>query len=230
MKTYTPSLVSLGDRLVAILGLLLMTVVVYPETLVAAKLAQAEEQAGGLVFEIDSNKKHLALENQYSITYSDLVSNDPLVKEIVAYIKKKAPKSPLANPETVAHIIGHTGKTHTQEVWMRALAISFVESHMCTYTPKKGGVESHNCSGIMAGKGYKMYDSYEAWFTDMTKLLQKPSYVNRPLKSYLKFYVQPGSPRWYNGVVKVEADLATIKAKADNNQIALASAEVELMK
>ncbi len=177
-------------------------------------------QNTALVFEVKPNQNQ-----NFSVTYEQLVQNDPLVSLVVEYIENKAPQSPLANPETVARLIQYTNLTHDRQVWMRALAISFVESHMCTYTPKariQGKIiESYNCSGITAGKAYRMYDNYESWFADMTNLLQKPAYINRPLKAYLKFYVNPGSQRWFNGTTRVEQDLMALEQQADEQRFAL---------
>lgn len=214
MKAHFTFLESLGEKLVAVGALVTMVFVVYPETVGAAQAANQQGKPEALVFQIDSNQ------NQ-SISEDQNYENDPVVMQVVAYIKQKAPKSPLANPKTVAHMLSHTGVTEDRAVWMRALGISFVESQMCTYTPKPRGIESHNCSGIVAGNGYKMYASYEDWFTDMTKLLQKPNYVNRPLKAYLRYYVQPGSYSWLNGVTRVESDLVTIHTKGLEDRVAL---------
>lgn len=230
MKANFTFLESLGERVVATMALIAMVFVLYPETLAAAKVAHAEGNQAALVFEIDSNQ------NQTLVTSADILASNPLVTDIVAYIKIKAPRSPLATPEAVAHILKHDGKTYDRTVWMRALAISYAESHMCTYTPKPGGKESYNCSGIKAGKGYKMYANYEAWFTDLTKLLQKPSYINRPLKSYLGYYCVPGTLAWFNRVSDVEKKLLSISENANTKNIALtntvtvSTTEIELVK
>jgi len=195
-----------------------------------AVLVHASDGANSaLVFEVKPNQNQNSgnIQTQSLLTYDQLLASDPLVTQVVEYIKKKAPNSPLAKPEIVAKLIQHTDLTHDRTVWMRALAISLVESHMCTHTPKVRAqgkvIESHNCSGIRSGKGYRMYASYADWFTDMTNLLLKPNYINRPINKYLRFYVYPGSANWLNGVTKVESDLLAIEAQAKQERIALAN-------
>lgn len=168
-----------------------------------------EGQITALVFDINSNKS-----NQNLVSYDQLVQSDPLVNDLLAYLQSKG--SPLADRDTVIKILSHTELTNGVPVWIRALAISRVESNMCLHEV------DNNCSGI-GGENLKAYDSYADWFDDMSNLLLKPNYQNRPIEKYLHFYVQPGSLSWLHGVQQTEKDLLALNTQAQQESLALAN-------
>ena len=197
----------------AFIALITIVPMLYPELGIAAEL-QTSGQQPAVVFQIN-NPSVLDSQNQKSINFQQITNTDPLVVKVKEYLEDH--DSPLA--DSAAYIV-------TEENWERALAISFVESNMCRFTPKyyaKGKVqESYNCSGI-GGDNYKRYTSYEDWFADMNDLLSKPNYTNRPIEKFIGYYVVPGSRNWLNGVKKTEADLNVLEAQASQerqNQLA----------
>lgn len=190
------------SSLVSLVALIILAPLLYP-----AAAAQASGESA-VVFKINSH-----LQNQNSITYSQLASSDPLVVKLTEYLEDK--QSPLA--EYSAEIVTYTN-------WKRALAISLVESNMCRFTPKYAlngkTMESYNCSGI-GGDSFRKYESYMDWFADMDALLSKPNYVNRPIEKFIGYYVVPGSNNWKYGVKKTEAELTEIQEQANQERIAL---------
>ncbi len=170
-------------------------------------LASAAQTSGqtAVVFNINTN--------QNSLSYSQIVSQDPLVQNLDKFLSDK--KSPLAG--SASQIIGFTN-------WKRALSISVVESNMCRFTPKyaqKGKtMESYNCSGI-GGENFRRYESYMEWFSDLDALLSKPNYVNRPIEKFIGYYVQPGSMAWLNGVKSTEAKLTAMETDANQQRITM---------
>lgn len=173
-------------------------------------LAAAAQTSGqtAVIFQINSN-----LQNQNSLSYNQLASQDPLVQKLNQYLTDK--QSPLAG--SASQIIGFTN-------WKLALSISLVESNFCRFTPKyslKGKVmESYNCSGI-GGDNFKRYDSYMGWFADMDNLLSQPNYVNRPIEKFIGYYVVPGSTNWKWGVKKTQAELTDMETQANQQRLTM---------
>lgn len=198
------------SSILGIIALIVLVPVIYPHYALAADIQTSGQSA--IVFKI-KDLKVLEPQNQILLSYNDLLQSDPLVIKLKAYLEAK--NSPLK--DSAGFII-------TQPKWERAIAISFVESNMCRFTPKhynKGKYyESYNCSGI-GGDNYRKYTSYEDWFVDMNNLLMKPNYVNRPIEKFLNYYVVPGSPNWLKGVKKVEADITKMKEEAEEERLAL---------
>lgn len=199
---------------VGIFALIILMPVIFPHSVSAAELQTSGQQA--LVFEVKTtnSNQNSNLNNNNSISLATVTQADPLVAKLQAYLIKK--NSPLA--ESADKLVLYPS-------WQRALAISFVESNMCRFTPKvktkQGWVESHNCSGI-GGEKYRIYGSYEEWFSDMSNLLNKPNYINRPIEKFLGYYVQPGSPSWLHGVKDTEAELAEMETQSDSERQTLA--------
>jgi len=230
MKASYP-LESAIEKSLVILALFSTLFLAYPESTVLAQGLQTQNGKTAQVFDINSkpNKKSVFTSSltlpqpsvQASITMADIVTaKDLLAPKFQAYLQEKG--SPLASidPNWIL----------TQNNSFRVIAISFVESNMCKRTPKPWinghHVESHNCSGIAGGR--RVYPSYQAWFEDMNNLLNKPAYVNRPIEKFLRFYVQPGSLSWLNGVKKVEGDLRFLEREAQQEHLALVNNNVSI--
>lgn len=205
-------------------ALIMLTPVIFPHLALAAQ--QPLGQPTAQVFEInvpDSVELNPSLKpntTQNSITLDTIVSSDPLVTNLDAYLASK--HSPL---------VGSAAQLVTFSHWQRAIGISLVESNFCQYTPKvktkNGWVESYNCSGMEKGNGsYQIFDSYLGWFDGINKLLDQPNYINRPLEKFIGYYVQPGSLAWLHGVQKTESDLKDMVAQADTQRQELAQAQL----
>jgi hypothetical protein len=196
-----------------VMAILPMIVWIYPA--IAHGASAADGQA--LVFELNSNKQDLSnTQTQTSVTYDQIVNQDPLVTNLRQYLAQKQPGSPL---------ITLADKIVTYDDWKRVLAISFVESNMCMHTPKVWAhgtrVESFNCSGMDGGK--RVYASYEQWFADMDALLHQPNYAQRPLQKFIGYYVVPGSYSWLHGASSVESELEHLELAANDERVALAN-------
>jgi hypothetical protein len=182
------------------IALIILAPLVFP----AAAQASGES---AVIFKINTD-----LQNQNSITYSQIATSDPLVVKLKEYLEDK--QSPLAD---------YADQIVTFTNWKRALAISLVESNMCRFTPKyasKGQtMESYNCSGI-GGDSLRRYDSYMGWLTDMDSLLSQDNYSSRPIEKFIGYYVQPGSRAWLYGAKKTEAELTELQRQANDERVA----------
>jgi hypothetical protein len=195
------------EKAMYILAFLPLISLVYPEIGLAANMQLPTGQDNqALVFQIKS-------QNQSTLSYEQIIQKDPLTLKVQKYLSDR--NSPLA--DSAPFIVSHNN-------WKRALAISVVESNMCIHTPKymsNGAIqESHNCSGI-GGDSLRRYASYEEWFDDMSNLLNKPNYANRPIEKFIGYYVVPGGMNWLNGVRKTENDFNRLEEEAKEERLAM---------
>ena len=101
--------------------------------------------------------------------------------------------------------------------WQRALAVSYVESHMGLYC------FDNNCSGIGVKPGHPSWRKYPTkleWFKDLSKLLEKPIYKEK-YTTFAKMkgvYVQPGSANWVNGAQKKYNELIALTNEAEQER------------
>jgi hypothetical protein len=206
------------EKGIVILALFSTMFLAYPETTVLAQGLQVQNGNTAQVFDINSKSKDNLIA---SITMADIVTpNDYMAHYLYNYLAAQG--SPLK--DYAAEIVSpNPDGTFKYSQWKRALAISFMESHMCKRTPKLrtrlGIQESYNCSGIANGK--RVYHTYLEWFSDMNDLMNKPAYVNRPTEKFRGFYVVPGSSTWVNVVKQKESELAAIEQKSYQEHLAL---------
>jgi hypothetical protein len=208
MKAYSPFLESIGDRIVATIGLLVIAFAAYPESHVVALISTAEAKSEALVFKIDSNKIGQVNTNG-NLTFAKFSEHDPLVIKVKQYLEGK--KSPLA--EYATEIV-------QQPQWKRALAISYVESNFGRRCA------DNNCSGIgvhPTHPAWRRYPTKLHWFKDMNQLLEKPIYKVKytTCEAMKGVYVVPGSAKWVNGCNKVINELTALEAEAEQERIAL---------
>lgn len=200
---------------VGIIALVLLTPVLQPQLAFAAAL-QTLEQPTAQIFEIkvtdssllDSTPKPNEVQN--SLNIQSLADNDPLVIKLKQYLKSN--DSPLGEyaPEIVK-----------QPQWQRALAISYVESHMGR------DCFNNNCSGMGGAPGTKSWRKYATkldWFIDLNTLLEKPAYkdIHNTFQKMRGFYVYPGSANWVNGATKKYNELMALTTDAENESRTLA--------
>lgn len=202
------------DRSAVVSAALLVSLVsvVYPEISVASGLQASGQQA--LVFEIKDPKS--ILENKATLTFDEIVLNDPVVAKLEAYLKKH--NSPLA--EYAADIV-------QQPQWQRALAISWVESNFGRRCA------DNNCSGIGVAPGHPSWRRYPTkldWFKDMAQLLERPIYKERftTFKQMRGVYVQPGSDAWVYGATKKYNELMALEKEATEERLAQAAGNTVL--
>lgn len=190
-----------------IIALVMLIPVIMPQFALAAEL-QTAGQSKAKIFEIkiadssliDSTKK--TSENN-SLSIETVGENDPLVIKLKEFLDKY--DSPLGEYST--EII-------KQPQWQRALAVSYVESHMGKYC------FDNNCSGIGVKPGHPSWRKYKTkldWFIDLNNLLEKPIYKEK-YTTFAKMkgvYVQPGSQNWVNGAQKKYNELMEITEQAE---------------
>ncbi len=177
---------------------------VYPEIVLATNTQAAGENTA-LVFEVKDPIQNPKI-NQNSITFEEVVQNDPLVKKLRAYLENL--NSPLAP---------YAGEIVQQPQWQRALAISWVESNMCIHHV------DNNCSGIGVAPGHPSWRKYETqldWFKDMAQLLEKPLYKEQltTFKQMKGVYVQPGSWNWVYGAQSKYNDLMAMTNETEQER------------
>lgn len=149
-------------------------------------------------------------QNENSLSIESVSDSDPLVVNLTAYLNKLG--SPMAE---------HASEIVKQSQWQRALAISYVESHMGKYC------FNNNCSGIGGAPGTPTWRKYQTkldWFIDLNKLLDKPIYSQKytTFKKMRGVYVQPGSDNWVNGAQKKYDELMKLTKDSEEETRALA--------
>lgn len=203
---------------IGIIALVSLFPVILPHMALAAEL-QTSGQPTALVFEIkvsdpsilDQTPKPKNIPNSLSIqTISD---NDPLVIKLKQYLAEN--DSPLGE---------YADKIVLQPQWQRALAVSYVESHMGR------DCFNNNCSGIGVKPGHSSWRKYPTkldWFIDLNNLLEKPIYKDKynTFKKMKGVYVQPGSAAWVNGAEKKYGELMALTAEADAESRQLAESQ-----
>jgi hypothetical protein len=200
-----------------IIALVLLAPVIFPKLAFAAELQTSGQPAQ--IFEIKITDLSFLNQTpkqtlQNFLSMQDIEDNDPLVISLKQYLKDN--DSPLG--EYAAEII-------KQPQWQRALAISYVESHMGRFC------HSNNCSGIGGAPGMKSWRKYPTkldWFKDMCQLLEKPIYKEKytTFKKMNGVYVQPGSQNWINGATKKFNDLLAITEQAELDRRELAQIHI----
>ncbi len=187
--------------------------VIYPG-LVIASTFETSRETKTLAFEVKNPIQNF--QNNNSITFSEIVNNDPLAKSLQKYLKSL--NSPLAKyaPEIIQ-----------QPQWQRALAISWVESNMCIHSI------DNNCSGIGVAPGHpswRKYKTHLAWFKDMSTLLEKPIYKEKftTFQAMRGVYVQPGSANWVYGAQNKFNKLMEITKNAETER-KFAAAKIPLV-
>lgn len=197
---------------VGIFALILLSPVILPHLALAAELQTSGQQAQ--VFEIKVSGSNLVNQtlktNGTSLSISTIEENDPLIIKLKAYLEDNG--SPLGV---------YAAEMVKQPQWQRALAVSYVESHMGLYC------FDNNCSGIGVKPGHPSWRKYPTkleWFKDLSKLLEKPIYKEK-YNTFAKMkgvYVQPGSANWVNGAQKKYNELIALteEAEAERQQIA----------
>jgi hypothetical protein len=227
------------DKAVAIAALIPALMLVFYPYVARANSSSQLPAKSALYFEASASAqnlqnpdKNLKLSNS-SLSYDEVLRADPkayqdyefnkLFKQrLKEYLEKRG--SPLANH--VDHLM--TKKGHMADGWIRILAISYVESHMCKHTPAIKGEPTHNCSGIRRNGGYMKYGSFDGWIDDMDKVVNS-NYKGRSFTSMNCRYVQPCNPRWVNGATGIYNELKTLEKIAYEetvNNIHIATAEV----
>lgn len=197
------------SSLPCIIALVLLIPVILPRFALAAEL-QTSGLTSAQIFEIkitdpsllDQTPKSNDAQNSLSIeTISD---NDPLVIKLKQYLADN--DSPLGD---------YADQIVLQPQWQRALAVSYVESHMGKYC------FDNNCSGIGVKPGHPSWRKYPTkldWFIDLNTLLEKPIYKDKynTFKKMRGVYVQPGSAAWVYGAEKKYSELMALTTEAEN--------------
>jgi hypothetical protein len=188
---------------IGIIALIMLIPVIFPRLAFAAELQTLGQQ--NQIFEIKITDSSVLSQSpkQNSLSIDTVAKNDPLVVSLKQYLEKH--NSPMAE---------YAGEIIKQPQWQRALAISYVESHMGRYC------HSNNCSGIGGAPGMKSWRKYATkldWFKDMCQLMEKPIYKVKytTFKQMNGVYVQPGSANWINGATKKFNDLMAITAQSE---------------
>ncbi|HYV33489.1 MAG TPA: hypothetical protein VE973_01415 [Candidatus Limnocylindria bacterium] len=184
---------------IGIIALILLTPVIFPRLAFAAELQTVGQQ--NQIFEIKVSDSNLLKPNSLSI--QEATDKDPLVISLKQYLKNN--DSPLG--VYAAEII-------KLPQWQRALAVSYVESHMGR------DCFNNNCSGMGGAPGTPTWRKYATkldWFIDLTNLLEKPVYkdVHNTFQKMRGFYVQPGSDAWVYGATKKYNELMALTTQAD---------------
>ena len=201
-----------------IMALVMLVPVIYPHYALAAEQQTSGQSAQ--IFEIKITDLSLLsqtpkLNPQNSLSMQAIENNDPLVISLKQYLEDN--DSPLG--EYAAEIV-------KQPQWQRALAISYVESHMGR------NCYDNNCSGIGVKPGHPSWRKYATkldWFIDLNKLLEKPIYKEKytTFQKMKGVYVQPGSAAWVNGATKKYTDLMAITTQAELDRRELAQIHID---
>lgn len=199
---------------IGIIALVSLLPVILPFKALAAELQTSGQPAQ--IFEIkvsdstllDQSPKQNTTENSLSI--QTITENDPLVVKLKQFLADN--NSPLG--DYAAEIV-------QQPQWQRALAISYVESHMGR------DCFNNNCSGMGGAPGTSTWRKYSTkldWFIDLTNLLEKPVYKEKytTFQKMKGVYVQPGSMAWVNGATKKYNDLMALTSEAEAESRSLA--------
>jgi hypothetical protein len=206
MKALTTLRSAIDHSSFGIIALVLLTPVIFPRLAFAAEPQTSGPTAQFQIKISDSsilNSTPKSNNNEDSLSIETIANNDPLVISLKQYLDDI--DSPLG--EYAADII-------QQPQWQRALAISYVESHMGRYC------YDNNCSGIGVKPGHPSWRKYSTkldWFIDLNNLLEKPIYKEK----YTTFarmkgvYVQPGSQNWVNGAQSKYNQLMALTAEAE---------------
>ncbi len=182
---------------------------VYPEIGLAESLQTSQGNQTALVFEIKdpkSTQENIQTTiNQNSIAFQDVIQEDPLSKNLQAYLEQHG--SPLKD---------YTAQLLTKENWKEVLSISFVESNFCVHQLY------YNCSGIGGQKYFRHYTDFGGWIDDMSSLLAS-RYNGWSFDKMNGVYVQPRSNNWGNGSRKTFSDLTALEEQSHQQSIALAN-------
>lgn len=185
------------SSLSAVIALVVIAPLIYPEMVAAAGLPTSGNQ--GLVFQINTT-----LQNQNSLSIQQVAQQDPLVIDLQAYLDAR--NSPLK--DYVPQLIQHGN-------WPMIIAISQVESNMCIHH------YYYNCSGIGGQQYLRKYGNFGEWINDMSNLLAA-RYNGWSLGKMDGIYVQPYSRNWLYGSTKTLAELVDLQNKALAERAALA--------
>ncbi len=174
----------------------------FPGTTLAATVEAGVNTA--LVFEVKN-----PIQNQNSISFNEVVMNDPLVEKLEAYLKKH--NSPLAE---------YSPQIIQEKHWKKALAISWVESNFGRRCA------DNNCSGIGVAPGHPAWRKYSTkldWFKDMNVLMDKPLYSEKynTFRKMKGIYVYPGSENWVRGAEQKFAELTELEEQAREARLAM---------
>jgi hypothetical protein len=227
------------DKFSQFLALIPALVLVFYPALVKADSSLQRTDKSALYFEVKTqNSTTVNPVNGPFLTYDEVLRADPeavhrqqfneLFKQRLSeYLAKRG--SPLANH--VDHLL--TKKGYMEDGWIRILAISHVESHMCKHIPRTKNGLSYNCSGIRRGGQYMQYPSFDGWLDDMDKVVNS-NYKGRSFAQMNCRYVQPCNSRWVNGATGIYNELKSLEAIAyvetAPKNVGIATAEVELKK
>lgn len=192
-----------------------------PEFALAAEL-QTAGQSTAKIFEIkiaDSSLINPTIKPSVadSLSIKTLEDSDPLVIKLKEFLAKY--NSPLGE---------YSSEIIKQPQWQRALAVSYVESHMGRYC------FDNNCSGIGVKPGHPSWRKYQTkldWFIDLNNLLEKPIYKEK-YTTFAKMkgvYVQPGSQNWVNGAQKKYNELMEITKQAEVQRQELAQKQTVIV-
>lgn len=202
----------------SLVSMLVLVPAVYPHAVVLA--SQTSQDKTALIFEIKDPsvlfKNNSSDENQKSLSFDEIVSNDPLTIRLHDYLV--AHKSPLAP---------YASEMVKQPQWQRALAISWVESNFGRHCA------DNNCSGIGVAPGHPSWRKYSTkleWFKDMAKLMETPRYKNKytTFEKMLGVYVVPGSPAWLNGSKQKYGELMSLTSQALDDSVTLANKSTQI--
>ncbi len=174
----------------------------FPGTTLAATVEAGVNTA--LVFEVKN-----PIQNQNSISFNEVVMNDPLVEKLEAYLTKH--NSPLAE---------YSPQIIQEKHWKKALAISWVESNFGRRCA------DNNCSGIGVAPGHPAWRKYSTkldWFKDMNVLMDKPLYSEKynTFRKMKGIYVYPGSENWVRGAEQKFAELTELEEQAREARLAM---------
>jgi hypothetical protein len=201
----------------SLVSMLVLMPAVYPH---AVALASQTSSETALIFEIKDPsvlfKNNSSDENQKTLSFDEIVSNDPLTIRLHDYLV--AHKSPLAP---------YASEMVKQPQWQRALAISWVESNFCIHRV------DNNCSGIGVAPGHPSWRKYPTvleWFKDMSKLMETPRYKEKytSFEKMKGIYVYPGSPSWVNGSKQKYGELMSLTSQALEDSVALANKSTQI--
>src|SRR5947207_1645205 len=175
---------------IGIIALVLLTPVIFPRLAFAAEQQTLGQQNQIFEIKITDSAQLNQSPKQNSLSIKDVADNDPLIVNLKQYLEDN--DSPLG--EFASEMV-------KQPQWQRALAISYVESHMGR------DCYNNNCSGMGGAPGTPTWHKYATkldWFIDLNNLLEKPVYkdIHNTFQKMKGFYVQPGSAAWVNGATK----------------------------
>lgn len=186
---------------IGIIALLSLCPGLLPNIALAAEL-QTQGQQSAQIFKInisDSGVLEPTLKTnteQNSISLDDIIQSDPLEASLHNYLVSY--NSPLAD---------YTVPLLKHDNWKTVIAISFVESNMCTHALRG------NCSGIGGPGHFMRFDDFGQWADYMSNLLAT-RYNGWSLEKMDSVYVQPYSYNWLLGSKKIYAELTVLEKQA----------------